>query len=262
MKTSLVISTYNWPEALELVLKSILIQTLLPDEILIADDGSTIATSALIDKYTSLFAIPLKHIWQEDTGFRKATILNKTIHNATGDYIIQIDGDCILQKRFIEDHVKKIEPGCYLFGSRVNIKKTSLSFIFSQQQIKFKPNSSLIKNKSRAIHSVLLSNAFSKKNIISPKYRGCNTSFFKSDFKAVNGYNEDFNGWGREDSELAIRFHNYGLLGKRLRYFGIVYHIYHKEKSKENLKKNNTIEIKTITSKSTWCENGINKYKF
>ena len=55
----------------------------------------------------------------------------------------------------------------------------------------------------------------------------------KADFIAVNGYNEDFEGWGREDSELGRRFHNYGLLNRRLKNIAIIYHIYHYEKPKD-----------------------------
>ncbi len=260
MKTSLIISTYNWPEALNLVLKSVLGQSILPDEIIIADDGSKESTKELIEKYRNLFSFPIQHIWHEDKGFRKAIILNKAVQKSIGTYIIQIDGDCILHKNFIEDHLKKLEIGCYLFGSRVNIKKEFVPLVFSKKLIKFPFRSKLIKNKTRAIRSNLLSKLFSKNNIISPKYRGCNTSFFKTDFEAVNGYNEDFNGWGREDSELAIRFHNYGLLGKRLRYTGIVYHIFHKVNSKKNIVVNDQIEETTRLKSISWTANGYNKY--
>lgn len=106
MKTALLISTYNWKEALSLVLDSIKIQSQLPDEVLIADDGSDDATKQVIDEFRQTFKIPVKHVWQEDLGFRKSMILNKTIAQAEADYIIQIDGDCIMHKDFIKDHIK------------------------------------------------------------------------------------------------------------------------------------------------------------
>ncbi|MGY5352565.1 DUF5672 family protein [Wenyingzhuangia sp. IMCC45533] len=260
MKSSLVISTYNWHKALELVFNSILRQSIMPNEILIADDGSTDETRDLVNKYKKLFSIPLKHVWHEDKGFRKAIILNKAIVKSEGNYIIQVDGDCILHEKFIEDHLSNLKKGSYLFGSRVNIKSDAVSNLFINKQIKFKPISKLIKNRTRAIHSNLLSKAFLNTDIVSPKYRGCNTSFFKTDFEAVNGYNEDFKGWGREDSELAVRFHNYGLSGKRLRYCGIVYHIYHKETPRNNLAINDKIEEETRIKSNSWTSNGCDKY--
>ncbi len=260
MKISLVISTYNWPKALNVVLKSILIQTKLPYEIIIADDGSSTETKEIIQNFKNQSPIPVKHVWHIDDGFRKAIILNKAVYKAKGKYIIQIDGDCILHKKFIEDHVNKIEKGTYLYGSRVNIKEDSVSSILENQILEFNIINNTIKNRTRAIYSPLISNGYSKNELFSDKYRGCNTSFFKSDFEAVNGYNEDFKGWGREDSELAQRFHNYGLKGKRLRYCGIVYHIYHKELSKKQLSKNDSIEKKTVSEKKVWIENGYDKY--
>src|SRR5690606_27221684 len=121
MKTALLISTYNWKEALDLVLKSVSVQSKLPDEIIIADDGSTQETVEIINQYQSIITVPTKHIWQEDSGFRKAEILNKSIAQTHSDYIIQIDGDCILHPKFIEDHIKNSAKDVYLYGSRVNI---------------------------------------------------------------------------------------------------------------------------------------------
>ncbi|PHS05611.1 MAG: hypothetical protein COA88_12090 [Kordia sp.] len=260
MNFSLVISTYNWTEALELVLKSVLEQTELPIEVLIADDGSTSETKTLVESFRANFPIAIKHIWHEDNGFKKAIILNKAIAEAKGEYIIQVDGDCILHVNFIEDHIKKAEKGVYLYGSRVNIKRSYLQVLFKNKQTEFNCSSKGIKKRTRAIHNTFLSNKYKPLPSFSKKYRGCNTSFYKEDFIAVNGYNEEFKGWGREDSELALRFHNYGLLAKRLRYNGIVYHIWHEELSKSNLGVNNEIEKDTIDNNRRWTINGVDKY--
>lgn len=262
MKTSctLLISTYNWPEALNLVLKSVKHQLVLPDEIIVADDGSKKETVNIINKFKSKISVPLKHVWHEDIGFRKSIILNKAIAKAKGDYIIQTDGDCILHKAFVRDHLAFAQENIYLYGSRVNIKKLHLKKIFDRQQIHFNLFSKGIKKRTRALSIPIFSALYKPSDEFSKKYRGCNTSFFKTDFIAVNGYNEEFEGWGREDSELALRLHNYGLNGRRLRYRGIVYHIFHNEASKGRLEKNNEIEQKTINDKVVWCENGIDKY--
>lgn len=260
MKSSLIISTYNWPEALGLILKSLKNQTLSPNEVLIADDGSMNHTKTLISRFSKTTKIPIRHIWHEDAGFTKAIILNKAVAKATGEYIIQVDGDCIMHKNFIEDHLRLSSEKCYLYGSRVNIEKAYLETLFLKQQVRFNFFSEGIKKRTRAIYSPFLSQFYKPKPEFSKKFRGCNTSYFKSDFVSVNGYNEDFKGWGREDSELALRFHNYGLKSRRLRYRGIVYHVYHDEKSKSRLELNNHIELKTFNEKLVWTANGINKY--
>ncbi len=257
---ALIISTYNWSNALELVLLSVKNQTLLPNEVIIADDGSTSETKELIEIFQQNFPIKLSHIWHEDNGFRKAIILNKAIANSNSEYIIQIDGDCILHNKFIVDHINFIKRNLYLFGSRVNIQKEYLDMLFKSKKTHFNLFSPGIKKRTRTIHIPFLSKLYGETHELSRKFRGCNVSFWKEDIIAVNGYNEDFTGWGREDSEIIVRLINKGVLGRRLRYRGIVYHIFHDEKSKNRLNLNDEIQLNSIQNKLTWCKNGIDKY--
>lgn len=104
MTVSLIIATYNWPEALELSLMSALNQSQLPNEILVADDGSTEETKQLVEKYKAISKVRLLHVWQEDEGFRLAKIRNRAIAACTGDYVIQVDGDIIMHPDFVKDH--------------------------------------------------------------------------------------------------------------------------------------------------------------
>ena len=261
LSNSLIISTYNWPEALHLVLKSLKQQSVFPDEVLIADDGSTSETKSLIETFNNTQKkVKLIHVWHEDNGFRKSEILNKAIAKARGDYIIQVDGDCIMHQHFIKDHLSAAKKGTYLFGSRVNIQKSHLSELFQSENINFNPFSKGIKKRTRAIHAPILASLYKSQAEFSKKYRGCNTSYFKSDFVAVNGYNEDITGWGREDSEFALRLHNNDVLAKRLRYKGIVFHIFHVEKSKDKVTRNTEIQRQTIKEKIIWTKNGVDKY--
>lgn len=260
MKTALLVSTYNWPEALELVLKSISDQTQLPDLLLIADDGSTNETKELIHEYSLKLPFPVYHTWQEDKGFRKAQILNKSIADTDANYIIQIDGDCILHPKFVEDHIKNAKEGLYLYGSRVNILPEYVQDVLVKKLTSFYLFSKEIKNKTRTLHIPLFSKMYTPHSEISSKFRGCNVSFWRDDFLNVNGYNEDFEGWGREDSDLVIRMGNAGIKAKRLRYAGILYHIHHTIKSKDNLNKNDGIQQETLKNKIIHTENGVNKY--
>ena len=260
MKVALLVSTYNWPDALDLVFKSFKAQTVMPDEILIADDGSREETTALINNFISSIAVPVKHVWHEDDGFRRSKILNKTIAASSADYIVQIDGDCIIHPDFVKDHKAAIEKGVYLYGSRVNILPDFVKKIFSEGVYRFTFFSKEIKNKARTFRIPLLSKFYKPHQKFSSKVRGCNLSYWRSDFIEINGYNEDFEGWGREDSDLVIRLGNKGVMGKRLKYAGILYHIYHKSSSKDNLELNNALQNKTIAEKMVRCKNGIDKY--
>ncbi|MCT8341052.1 glycosyltransferase family 2 protein [Flavobacteriaceae bacterium TK19130] len=260
MKTALLVSTYNWPEALNLLFKSLLRQSELPDEFLIADDGSKPETTDLIEGFRKQTDMEIVHVWHEDEGFKRSEILNKTIAQSKAAYIIQTDGDCILHKHFIKDHKAFAKRGQYLFGSRVNILEEYRDELFETENISFNMFSKGIKNRTRTLHIPLLSNLYSPQTELSKKLRGCNVSFWRDDFIKVNGYNEAMTGWGREDSELIIRMINSGVKGRRLRYRGIIFHIWHPVSSKDNLDSNEAVQQKAIEEKLTRCEVGIEQY--
>jgi glycosyltransferase involved in cell wall biosynthesis len=257
---SLITPTYNWPEALELLLLSILNQSVLPNEVIIADDGSGEMTKELIKKFQSIFPVPLIHVWHEDDKNQKPKIMNKAIAIAKYDYIIEIDGDIIMNKYFIEDHLTFAEKGTYLFGSRVNIQEKILPKIFSEKSIHFNYFSKGIKKRGRAIRIPYLMNFVKNVSKRSSKLRGCNMSFWKSDFIKINGFNENLVGWGIDDSEMIQRLHNIGIKGKRLKNVALAYHIYHNEQSRSNIDINNEIERQTTENKFTFIEKGINQY--
>ena len=263
IKSSLIIATYNWKEALEMVLKSVLNQSIMPFEVIIADDGSKDDTKQLIDAYRKKFKVPLIHIWHKDKGFRLSEIRNKSIKQAKGNYIIQIDGDTILHKDFVKDHQRFARKKQFISGSRVLLGKNFSKKILESKKFKFNIFSKHIKNKHYHLHIPLLAKILRKPtNDVSRvihSVRGCNMSFWKEDLLAVNGYNEDMTGWGREDSELSARLINLGLTKINLRFSAIQYHIFHSENSKSNLNTNDQILTETIIQKKIYIPNGIIK---
>lgn len=260
IKTSLVTPTYNWPDALELLLLSVLGQSVLPDEVILADDGSTEKTKLLIESFKKDFPVPLIHIWHEDNGNQKPMIMNKAIAQATGNYIIEIDGDIIMHKDFIKDHISMVEENTFLYGSRVNIQESHLTDLFKKKQIRFNYFSKGINKRNRTLRIPLLANLAKKEPRRSSKLRGCNMSFWKKDFIAVNGFNENLVGWGIDDSELIQRMVNNGVSGKRIKHKGIVYHIYHPEQDKSQVHLNLEIEKQIEQSGDTFSTKGVNQY--
>ncbi len=260
IKASLIISTYNWPEALNLVLVSVLNQIILPNEIIIADDGSNQETKNLILKLQNNFPIPLLHIWHKDIGFRKTVILNKAIVKAKYNVIIQIDGDIVLHKYFIKDHLRNIKEGIFMHGSRVFLNEKLTMQMLKNKVFHVHLFKSGILNRFNVIHSSLLSNIFFRDSKNLKGTRGSNFSFFKKDFISVNGYNEDMTGWGKEDTELSARLINNGLLKRRLKFVGLTYHLYHKSVSRKGLYINNNILENVINKQLVWCKNGFDKY--
>jgi glycosyltransferase involved in cell wall biosynthesis len=259
LKASLIVTTYNRKDALELVLLSILKQSTLPDEVLIADDGSGEDTRQMIAKYQAIFPVPLIHCWQEDNGFRVSAIRNKAIAQAKHEYIIMIDGDIVLHPSFVHDHKRHAWRGRFLQGSRVLLfeRKTQQALRDRVMNIKFV--STGIGNNLNAIKSNFLSELFSYYRSGHTNVRAANLSCWKEDIFLVNGFNEDFVGWGREDSELAVRMNNLGIKRKHVKFAAFGYHLYHPESSRKQLPINDMILLDTIQKRLKRCENGISK---
>jgi len=260
LKTSLIISTYNREDALELTLLSVLNQSVMPDEVIIADDGSRPETKELIERFKKKFAVPLLHCWHEDLGFRLAAIRNKAIAMAQGDYIIQVDGDMILHRHFVKTHKKFAWKGRFIQGSRVLLLKDTTSKAIELKKISFDLFQSGIQNRINGIYSSFVSQfaTLPSKNL--KKIKGCNLSFWKDDFITVNGYNEAFVGWGAEDLEFAVRMHNNNISRRHLKFGGFGYHLHHKENSRELLPQNFKILQDAIERNLIRCAEGIDKY--
>ena len=260
---SLIITTYNQKERLALVLDSVKNLAFLPNEVLIADDGSLKDTKELIENYQKSFPCPLKHIWQKDDGFRLSEIRNKAIKAASGAYIIIIDGDMILHPHFVKDHLHFAKKGAFIQGSRVilNEKNTqeimdSLSYHLAFKYGDMKAKKIPLLAKMIFATSTIKASYFDKRDFIKG-IRGCNMGFYKADCVAINGFSEEFIGWGREDSEFVARFLFNGGEMRRLKFSAIAYHLYHKENTRSMLESNHAIYLRTIQNKSTFCQKGL-----
>lgn len=263
MYTSLIIATYNWPQALEICLNSLLQQTVMPAEVIIADDGSGNSTRLVIEKFQPLFPVPLVHVWHNDDGFRLAQIRNKAAAVAK-DYIIQIDGDLILHTHFVQNHIEAAEKGKYICGSRVMINNTFTQRIIngSEKVTRFDFFRKGIGNRFNAVYLKKISNFINRVRSYNnlENIRGCNMSYWRDDFIAVNGYNEEFVGWGREDSDLVFRFDRYALKRRYFKFQGIVYHLYHKENDRSNLSQNDNILLAAKKNPGYTCKKGVSQY--
>ena len=263
MTTSLIISTYNRPDALEVCLKSVMSLSPLPGAVIVGDDGSTDETRELVEKYQKIFPVPLKYIWQSDEGFRLAMIRNKCVAEASGEYIIQIDGDLYLHKNFIDDHLRESRKGCFLKGGRVQLGEVlTKSICESRVPRKITPLTSGIEAKrANAVRSTALA------DYLAPRYRknrdnvlGCNMSFFKSDFLSVNGYDESFEGWGGEDLDLSFRFRNLGLDKRYLKFCALGYHLWHNEAKMDSSERNHDRARSHYRDKLIKAAKGVDRY--
>jgi glycosyltransferase involved in cell wall biosynthesis len=252
----ILISTYNWPRALEIIFESILQQTQLPDEILIADDGSGYETEHLINRYRKIFDMPIKHAWHEDQGFRKGIVLNKAVKLSTSDYIIEIDGDIIPHPRFIEDHVRNARRGHFVQGARTMIGESTTRGILKSGDTRLNIFSRGIKSRFNALRFPALSFLVKTNPYSSDNIKACNLAFWREDFIAINGYNNQFFGWGSEDCEFAARLINAGVLKKRLKLAAVCFHLHHNANSKSQYVVNDLRYSETKINKLVFCPDG------
>ena len=261
ISVSLIVSTYNWKEALSLGLKSIERQTVLPKEVVIADDGSSEETKAMIVGICKSFPIPIIHVWHEDEGFQLSKIRNKAIARTSGEYIIQIDGDLILERHFIQDHIAFRKPGSFVSGSRIIMSKSLSEKLLSNSSIKIKLTDEGLVNLMNGIRIPVLSKRLDNyKNGNIYYVRGCNMAFWKKDLITVNGYNEDFIGWGREDNEIGLRLVHSGIRKRIIKFSGVAFHIYHPEQPRNGLLVNEQLLQQTATNRLTRCQRGLDQY--
>lgn len=253
---SLIVSTYNSPDMLQLCLRSVARQTILPNEIIIADDGSTKETRLCIDRFRHIMKCPIKHVWQGDEGFQLSKIRNKAIATAKCEYIIQIDGDLILDRHFVEDHLSHAKKGFLIAGSRCKITKKKTQEVI--QEIEYIPHwySKGLENRENGLRIPFLSLFFKKRN----RVIGCNMAFFLCDFMAINGYNEDFVGWGHEDLDLKERMKNAGMKILRIKFCAIAFHLWHFERLRTHEDAHYQLVEEVRKKHISRIDNGIDKY--
>lgn len=254
---AVIISTYNSPDYLRRVLEGYGAQRRLPDELIVADDGSTGETATVVEQFAAQVPFVVRHIWHEDQGFRLAGIRNRAIQAATAEYLVFTDGDCIPHPCFLEDHGRAQQAGCFMTGKRMLIGK-ELSQRFSWQG----GAAALIqclKGQMSGWHHLLRFPWLVVKRHGVKGLRGCNMAAFRSDLMAVNGFNERITGWGREDSELVARLYAYGLSRRELPFAALVFHLWHPENSRSSLSDNDRLLQDALISGQYYCADGIVK---
>jgi len=253
---SLVISTYNNPVALNEILRRIEKGTELPEQLLISDDGSGEETRELVGRWKKESALDIVHCWHEDAGFRKTRVLNMAASRATGDYLLFLDGDCLPSVRFVGDHRKLAETGYFVQGRRAFIAEEAVSGLLSGKDAL---GALVLKGKvsglAKAIRWPL---PVVRRNRGHRGLIGCNLAIWRSDYEAVNGYDESFEGWGKEDSDLCIRLYNHGLERKFVYGRGLVFHLNHPVADRARLAANRHRLQETIEARRVRCDNGLN----
>lgn len=269
MKISVIVSTYNAEAWLEKVLIGYSNQTHKDFELIIADDGSRPSTKTLIDSYAKDYPVPVRHLWHEDLGYRRQEILNVAIIEAASDYILMTDGDCIPRKDFVEVHAKYAQRGRFLSGGYCKLSmKTSeaitkedileercfdVKWLKKQDKLGF---SQTLKLSTDGVLATILDTV----TPTNPSFNNCNSSGFRDDMIAINGYDERMK-YGGPDREFGERLENNGVKGLQIRHKAICLHLDHARgyKTPESLAANLAIRKDVKDNKIVWTPYGIIK---
>ena len=244
---SILLATYNWPQALKLCLESLASQTDRQFEIIIADDGSTESTKQVIESFNISHDIAITHLWQEDQGFRKTKILNAAIAAALGNYLVFLDGDCIVQPDFVANHRALAQKGYLVTGSRILLNEKLTRQLLDWPQWSFQKFSLGLVGKrlSGEINKywplkIKLGDGSWRdyKKFVWRRIKGCNMACWKADAEAINGFDETMTGWGHEDADFVFRLQRHHIQRKSGSWSTEVLHLFHKINDQSNAAEN------------------------
>jgi glycosyltransferase involved in cell wall biosynthesis len=269
MRLAVVVTTYNRPDALSTVLEGYLAQSDRNFELLVADDGSTQDTGELVRAFAVRARFTLRHVWQEDRGFRAAAARNRAVAATDAEYIVFTDGDCVPMHAFVAQHRRLAEPGWFLSGNRVLLSEAFTRKVLEcSLPIHTWSWADWMRAKGRGdINRVipllrLPDGSFRKRR--PHRWEGvktCNLSAWRADLVRVNGLDESYSGWGLEDSDLVIRLLRAGITHKSARFAAPVFHLWHSESDRARLLDNQRRLDEVLHSGRIRALQGLDRYR-
>jgi glycosyltransferase involved in cell wall biosynthesis len=243
---SVIVTTYNRDDALEAVLRSLARQTDRDFEVVVADDGSAAATAQLVDAWKTRLGRRLDHVWHEDRGFRAAEIRNRAILASRGTYAIFLDGDCIARPDFVATHRRLAAPGWFVTGNRILLSAALSAKVLRE---KLAPETWSIAtwgierlrggvNRLSALLHLPLGPLRRLRQRAWHGARSCNLAVWRSDLDRVDGFDGDYSGWGKEDSDIIARLLHAGVRRKDGVFATGVLHLCHAEADRTRLTEN------------------------
>lgn len=260
MRISVAVITYNWPAALERVLRALAAQSELPHEVIVTDDGSRGETRALLERLATDYPVRLVHLWQRDDGARMSRARNRAIAAAQGDYLILLDGDMVAERHFVADHRAFARRGCFVQGSRVLTDAALTARLLEHGAAMPGFFSRGIERRRHTLRLPWLARWYARPGTKQRGIKSCNMAFWRDDLLRLNGFNEAMTGWGREDTELALRAFHAGLLRRELRFSALATHLYHPTRKHVVGNPNDRIVDDTRTRRLLRCERGVEQH--
>jgi glycosyltransferase involved in cell wall biosynthesis len=269
MNVAVILTTYNRPDALEAAVEGYFAQRRVDFELLIADDGSKEDTGALVQALIRRAPMPMRHIWQEDLGFRPGAARNRAAAATQADYIIFSDGDCVPPADFVQRHVDLAEAGYFVAGNRVLLSESYTRAVLARHEPIHAWGASrwlaawLRRDVNRALPLLRLPDGDFRRTA-PQRWEGvktCNLGVWRSDLARVNGFDEHYAGWGLEDSDLVIRLLHAGVRHKSGRFATPVFHLWHRENDRSRLPENQRLLDEIIASTRIEARTGLDRYR-
>jgi glycosyltransferase involved in cell wall biosynthesis len=266
---SVIVTTYNREDALAAVLRSLARQSDSDFEVVVADDGSGPATAALVEASKAAVGHRLVHVWHDDKGFRAGEIRNRAILAARGEYCIFLDGDCIVRPDFVASHRALARPGAFVTGNRVLLSRELTAEVLRD---KLMPEdwgfadwiAQRLKGGVNRL-SALLTLPFGPLRYLRRKAwrgaRSCNLAIWRRDLDTVDGFDADYSGWGKEDSDIIVRLLHAGILRKDGTFATGVIHLWHAEADRSALPQNERKLAQLLQGGNVRAKQGLSALK-
>jgi glycosyltransferase involved in cell wall biosynthesis len=262
---SVIVTTYNREDALEAVLRSLARQSDQDFEVVVADDGSKPATAALVTAWKAKIGHRLEHVWHEDRGFRAAEIRNRAILASRGNYCIFLDGDCIARPNFVATHRRLAEPGWFVTGNRIllspELSRKVLREKLAPERWSF---AGWIAQRARGginrVSALLRLPLGPLRRLRQKAWRGArsaNLAVWRSDLARIDGFDADYSGWGKEDSDIIVRLLRAGVRRKDGVFATGVLHLWHPEADRGRLAENERKLSDIIASDEIRAQRGL-----
>lgn len=267
-RIALIVTTYNRPDALERVLEATCAQTERDFEVLVADDGSTGETRAVVESFARRRPVPVRHVWHADRGFRAGAIRNRALAATQAEYVVFTDGDCIPVPGFLAAHRRLAEPGWFVSGNRVLLSEAFTSRVLAERLPVetwsagdwFRAWRRGEANRMLPLLALPLPGFVRKRQ--AGRWEGartCNLAAWRRDLLAVDGFDETYSGWGLEDSDLALRLIHAGIRHKSARFAAPVLHLWHRENPRDRLAENRRLFDAVIAERRTRALVGLSQ---
>lgn len=258
-RISVVVTTFEWPEALALVLEALRTQRQPPHEVIVADDGSGPATRRVVEAARARSRVPLRHVWAPDEGFTLNANRNRALVAATGDYVILLDGDMVAHPALVADHAAAMRPGQYVQGSRVLLGPGPTRRALAAGRVDARWWHRDLRNRVNALRLPPLAHALARPVAAIHRTRGAHLAVWRDDALAINGFDEWFRTFGRDDSDFVARLQHAGVVRRNLKFAAVAWHLHHGPGGTVAAE-NDARLLRTLAERRTWATEGADRH--